>query len=84
MTPANRIEITLSDEKLAELDRARGLVPRATFVKHLIDVGLAGPPLEAKGESDWATWWRGGAKAAEPKGLGKGPTAPVPKGGKKR
>lgn len=42
MTPAkvNRIEITLSDDKLASLDAARGLVPRAAFIKHWTEVGI--------------------------------------------
>lgn len=42
MTPAkvHRIEITLSDDKLASLDAARGLVPRAAFIKHWTEVGI--------------------------------------------
>ena len=42
MTPAtNRIEITLSDDKLAALDDARGREPRASFIKHALDVALS-------------------------------------------
>lgn len=39
MTPAkvHRIEITLSDDKLASLDAARQHEPRASFIKRAID-----------------------------------------------
>ncbi len=94
MTPANRIEITLSDEKLAELDRARGLVPRATFVKHAVDMAVAGDLARTRSprsEADFDAWAirqgldpssPGGANA-KPKGLGKGPVPARPKGGKR-
>lgn len=40
---SNRIEITLSDERLAALDTARGHEPRASFIKRALDAATTGP-----------------------------------------
>jgi hypothetical protein len=37
----HRIEITLTDERLAALDEARGHEPRASFIKRWVDKGIA-------------------------------------------
>lgn len=38
---AKRIELTVPEETYAQIEAARGLVPRAAWIKHLIDEALA-------------------------------------------
>lgn len=43
-----RIEITLAEGMTAKLDEARGLVPRATYIKHVLDGHLGASEVLGK------------------------------------
>jgi hypothetical protein len=74
---ANRIEITLSDDKLAALDAKRQHEPRAAFIKRAIDAQLGLRALPAA-IVDPDPRDHGGTGYDEPRGRTHGPTCKCP------